>query len=188
MRSAPIRRATNPSASAELVSIQWASSTRQRSGCSSASGSQEAQRARVRQEQLPLAGLPQAERALEWSALLLRDVVQRAERGPHELHEAGEGERCLGLDADRAQDLEALRGLRRVVEQSRLPHSRLAGEHERAAVPLARVGQQRVDASPLRGAPLIEHRPILSPRLSPTRPVGFNLDDALDRRRSTASG
>ena len=59
--------------------------------------------------------------------------------------ETGEHELPLGLDPRNAEQRERCRGVRRVVEQRRLTHSRLAVDDQGSALTLASCGQQAVE-------------------------------------------
>ena len=78
--------------------------------------------------------------------------------------QAGERQFGLGLDAHPAQHRDVGAALRGVVEQRALTDPGLAADHQDAAAPVARVGEQPVDRGALALAPVQHRRP-------PVRPV-----------------
>src|SRR4051794_33482380 len=105
-------------------------------------GRQQAERRRPHRE--PVARVPgtEGERALERRSLRRRDRRDRAEGRPQQLEQAGERDVRLRLDPARAQDAQVGRALDGGVEQRRLPDPRLADEHQHAARPHARAGDE----------------------------------------------
>ena len=76
---------------------------------------------------------------------MIGNPVQPVQDGPQQLMQPRERELGLRLDAARAQDQHALRPARRVLEQRRLPHTRLPPQHEPTATKRARTLEQARD-------------------------------------------
>ena len=105
--SAPRRRATKSSASADAGSSQWASSIRHTTGWRSASCGHEREAGDRHEVAVVAPTFGEPERPEQRCHLLGRETVEPAERRTHELGQRGERQGRLGLDAPRGKHMNA---------------------------------------------------------------------------------
>jgi hypothetical protein len=125
--------------------------------------SEDGKRARADEMALGRRGRREAERAAQGLRLRHGQPLERAEHGREERVQPGERELDLGLHAPHAEHGGVPGRGGRVLEQRRLADPRLTPEHEHAAAPVARPGQQRIDPCTLRVAAQ-QHGPIVRGR------------------------
>src|SRR5262249_37843914 len=128
----------------------------------------QAEHAEPDEEAIRRAARAEAERGRERVALRRGQVLAMPQRRPAELVQARERELHLGLDAGRADDPAVGRLPGEMVEGHGLADARVAADHERAAMPLAHVGEQLVQPGALLAPAQQSVRPTLAHARRPT--------------------
>ena len=190
--SASRRRATNPSACTDAASSHCASSTRHRSGRSSAVAAEQVEHGDGDQE--PVRRIARRDAQGDSKRVLLRfwERVEPVEHRRAQPMDPGERQLHLRLDAFDLGDAQA-RGLPRGVPQQRgLSDARLAADHQDGALTVARLGEHAVEALAL-ACPAEEPQPPDGRHLAHSRGRRRGLSRSARRRHvsrnaSTASG
>ena len=144
--SASSRRATNPRTWREAPSSHWASSTKQSSGCSSATSASRLSAAERDQEAVGRVPGREPERDAQSALLGLRKRVEPAEQRRAELMQPGERQLHLGLDPGDLRDPESGGPVRDMLAAAPiLPTPGFAPDDQDGAVAVARVFQESVE-------------------------------------------